>query len=140
MQYETSAEIDAPQDLIWAVLVDVERWPQWTASTTRVESTHGTALAIGSRVRIKQPRTPLSTWEVTDLDPGRSFTWQNVRRGVTTVATHRLAVTPGKRVLVTLTVSQSGALASIVGLLSSDMIRRYIQMEAEGLKRRSEAG
>ena len=37
MDYETSVEIGAASEEVWRVLTDVERWPEWTASMTRVE-------------------------------------------------------------------------------------------------------
>ncbi|WP_202513189.1 hypothetical protein [Streptomyces sp. SID3343] len=38
----------------------------------------------------------------------------------------------------TLTLQQSGLLAPVVGMLAGGLTRRYLRMEAEGLKQRSE--
>jgi len=32
MDFETTIEIDATRDEVWAVLLDVEKWPEWTKS------------------------------------------------------------------------------------------------------------
>jgi hypothetical protein len=41
---------------------------------------------------------------------------------------------------VTLSLDQQGFLAPVVSRLTGARIRRYVQMEADGLKRRSESG
>jgi hypothetical protein len=43
-------------------------------------------------------------------------------------------------VAVTLGIRESGPLAPVTGLLLPGLIRRYVQMEADGLKHRCEAG
>ena len=44
------------------------------------------------------------------------------------------------RVTVTLTLDQEGFLAPVVWRLTGSRSRRYVQMEADGLKRRCESG
>jgi uncharacterized membrane protein len=138
VEYRTSIEIDAPAEKVWAVLADVERWPEWTKSMQRVDLVEGSELQRGTKVRIKQPRLPAMVWEVTELEPDRDFTWQATSGGVTSIGSHRLSVTPANRVVADLSFRQTGMLASLVGLFTSGVTRRYAQMEAEGLKRRSE--
>jgi hypothetical protein len=56
---------------------------------------------------------------------------------VATVGGHR--ITPrGDGVEVTLSIRQTGPLAWLMGLLTSRLTQQYVQMEATGLKRRSE--
>ena len=88
--FETSIDIRAGVDDVWAVLVDVERWPQWTASVSEVRLLGDGPLAVGTRVRIRQPRLPTTVWEVIALEQGRGFTWKAVAPGVVTVADHRV--------------------------------------------------
>jgi len=138
MTYETTITIDAPADEVWAVLTDVERWPEWTASMQKVERRSEGDLTVGARIRIKQPHLPAITWDVTDIDPGRRFSWTASSPGVTTVADHRLERLDDSAVAVHLAIRRSGPLAGVVDRLLAGVTRRYVGMEAEGLKRRCE--
>ena len=77
MELRTSIDVAAAPDRVWAVLVDVERWPEWTESVTSVRLLGTAPLAVGSRAEISQPRIPTGTYTVTAVEPGRSFTWGN---------------------------------------------------------------
>lgn len=136
MDYETSIDIDAPRERVWDVLADMERWPEWTASMRSLRYVGGNRLAVGSRVRIRQPRLPTVVWEVTEVTPQESFSWTAKSAGITTVAVHRLTPRSTGGVTVSLGIRQRGALAWLVGLLTAGMTRRYVRMEADGLKHR----
>jgi uncharacterized protein YndB with AHSA1/START domain len=137
LHYETTVEIDATPDEVWRVLTDIERWPEWTPSMTRVERLDEGPFQVGSTARVKQPRLPPTVWRVTDLEPGQSFSWTASGPGVTTLAGHR--ITPrSEGVGVTLSIRQTGPLAWLARLITSRLTARYVQMEANGLKRRSE--
>ena len=69
-------EIDASAGVVWDVFVDVERWPEWTASVERIVALDGPAIEVGNRFEIKQPRMPTLVWEVTEVRPGVSWTWR----------------------------------------------------------------
>ena len=139
MNYEMTFEIAAPPELVWATLVDVERWPEWTRSMREVTKLDGDELAAGKSVRVRQPRMPALTWEVTEFDPGKSFAWRSSSPGITTLGTHLVQSTAGNRTAVTLGIHQSGPLAPTVALLSGGRTKRYVQMEADGLKTRCES-
>jgi hypothetical protein len=70
MEYLISADIDAPPDVVWAVMSDGERWHEWTASVTSVRLLDSGPLRIGSRALIRQPRFPPAVWKVTAPSPG----------------------------------------------------------------------
>ncbi len=133
----SSVAIDAPADLVWDVFTDVEKWPEWTASVTRLTGLDGPQIAVGRRFEIKQPRMPKLVWTVTDVDPGASWTWVQRSPGGLTSARHEVAAN-GNGALVRQELEQRGPVGSLVGLLMRGMTQRYLALEAQGLKARSE--
>src|SRR4051794_26933171 len=135
---DCGVEIDAPADVVWDVFSDVERWSEWTASVTRLVALDGPGLAVGKRFEIKQPRMPKLVWEVTELTPGQSWTWVQRSPGGRTVASHDVIAESEHRTRVRQRLDQGGPLGALVGLLMRGMTRRYLELEAAGLKARSE--
>ncbi|GAA2576016.1 SRPBCC family protein [Actinomadura fulvescens] len=138
MHHEVTVEINAPRETVWALLEDVERWPEMTASIKRVERLTEGPFGEGSRARVHQPGLPAAVWTVTDFAPGRAFTWTARTPGVTTVASHDITSHPDGTVSVRLGLDQSGPLAFLVALLAGRRARRYVAMEAAGLKQKAE--
>jgi uncharacterized membrane protein len=134
---ESAIEIGAPAALVWDVFSDVERWPEWTASVTTLTALDGSGLAVGRRFAIKQPRLPKLVWEVTALVEGKSWTWEQRSPGGRTIAVHDVEP-QGGRTLVRQRLDQQGPVGSLVGRLMSGTTKRYLELEAQGLKARSE--
>ena len=80
--------IATPPERVWAVVVDVERWPERIPTVDGVERLDAGPLAVGSRTRLQQPRLPTAVWTVTQLADGSSYTWESSSPGVTVTATH----------------------------------------------------
>ena len=135
---ESSVEIDAPTAVVWDVFADVERWPEWTASVERIVALDGSGIEVGKRFEIKQPRLPNLVWEVTKVDPGVSWTWRQRSAGGSTLATHEVLAAGADRTLVRQRIDQRGPAGVVVGVLMRRLTRRYLELEAQGLKRRSE--
>jgi uncharacterized membrane protein len=131
-----SIAIDAPIEVVWAVFTDVERWPTWTRSVTSVELIDG-PMRLGARARIRQPRLPTVVWEVTKWEPGRSWTWTAKSPGARTEASHVLTAS-GSRTIAEQSIIPSGPLGRLAALVWRSLTRRYLAMEAAGLKQRSE--
>ena len=72
------------------------------------------------------------------LEPNRSWTWQNRAPGATTVAHHILTETSDGYTHVALSIDQRGVIGRPMGWLLKRLTRRYLRLEAEGLRRRSE--
>ena len=71
-------------------------------------------------------------------EPGRSFEWTNVTPGLTSVGRHRVDASGAAGSRVTLSIAWSGVLAPLIRALYGGLSRRYVDTEAEGLKRRCE--
>ena len=139
MQFETTVEIDVPAEAVWSALVDVPRWPEWTESMQDVRWLDDGGIRVGARARVKQPGMPPLTWTVTALDPGREFDWEASSPGVKTIGGHTVGSSGAQASTLTLSLTQSGVLARLVGALTGARTRKYVQMEANGLKRAAES-
>jgi uncharacterized protein YndB with AHSA1/START domain len=134
---DITVRVAAAPERVWELLADVENWPSWTPSVTSITRLDDGPLRVGSRVRIKQPRLPVTTWTVTELSPGESFTWIAVGPGFRTTASHRIhPAEPGS--VVTLVLDQNGLIGRLIGRLTTGLTNRYLTMEGNGLKDRAE--
>jgi uncharacterized protein YndB with AHSA1/START domain len=135
--FEITVEIAAPPERVWKVMTDVELWPEWTESVQSVKRLDTGPFRVGSRARVKQPKFLPAIWKVTELDPGRSFTWVTRSPGMVASGRHRVEPTArGSRA--TLSVAYGGILAGLVAKLLAGITDRYLMFEAAGLKQRSE--
>jgi uncharacterized membrane protein len=139
MRFETSIEIDATQQRVWDVLTDVEAWPQRIETVDAVELLTPAPMTKGSRVRLRQPKLPEGTWDVTAWDAPASFEWTQKEGGITNVAGHRVEALGDGRARLTLTLDMSGLLVPIFGRLYAGLTNRYMTLEAEGMKRAAES-
>ncbi|BBY63640.1 SRPBCC family protein [Mycolicibacterium helvum] len=138
MLSSSSVDIDAPADLVWDVFTEVESWPDWTASVTRLTGLDGPQIAVGRRFEITQPRMPKLIWTVTEVVPGTSVTWLQRSPGGLTTARHQVSAVGGCATQARQELEQRGILGSLVGVLMRGMTQRYLTLEAQGLKARSE--
>ncbi|TCK27385.1 SRPBCC family protein [Pseudonocardia endophytica] len=129
--------VDADAEQLWAVVADPASWPEWTASMTSVQLLDG-RLEVGARARVVQPGLPPSLWTVTELVPGESFVWATTSGGVTTVGSHLVRKRDGGRSRIELGLDMRGLLAPVLNLLMGKRFRRYVTMEADGLKAAAE--
>ena len=139
MHYEQSIDIAAPPAVVWAVLTDVPRWPEWTRSERSAQPVDDGPFQVGSRAKLGVAGSPQVTiWEVTALREGESFVWENTSLGLHNIAGHYIETSDaGSRVR--LTVDMSGLLSVVMRPYLAYVTRRNVAWEAEGLKRRSES-
>ncbi len=140
MRFEKSIEIDAPQRRVWDVLSDVEAWPRRIETVDTVELLTPPPITTGSRVRLKQPKLPEGTWDVTAWDAPSFFEWTQKTGGVISVAGHRVEAIDDDRSRLSLTLDMNGLLIPIMMLFYKDLTNRYMTLEAEGMKRAAESG
>ena len=136
--YCVCVQIAAPPAQVWTVMSDVERWHEWTPTIRSVRRTNAGPFRIGARARVHQPKLPPADWIVTALDDGREFTWESRAPGIRVVARH-LVESSGDGSRVTLSIQYRVMVGNLFGRLTAGFNRRYIALEADGLKRRAEA-
>jgi hypothetical protein len=139
MRFEHSIDIDATQQRVWDVLSDLEAWPERIETVDLVELLTPAPIREGSRVRLKQPRLPEGTWEVTVWDAPSFFEYRQRSGGVTTVAGHRVEALGEGRSRLTLTLDMRGLLVPVVALFYRGLTNRYMTIEAQGMKRAAES-
>ena len=135
--FTVSVDIAALPARVWDVMSDVERWHEWTPSITRIRRLSGGPFAVGSRAVVRQPKFPPAVWKVTDLQPGREFTWVSTAPGLRVAGIHRVEPAGGGA-HATLDVEIGGLFGGMWARLTGALTERYIAMEAAGLKARSE--
>jgi uncharacterized membrane protein len=135
--FSIAIDIEASPHEVWAVMSDVERWHEWTTSITRVVRLDAGPFSVGSRSRVRQPGLPPAVWQVTEVQADTGFTWVSRGPGLRVAGRHWITPRPtGSRA--TLALHYGGALGSLLARLLRSMNDRFLQLEATGLKRRSE--
>jgi len=139
MHFDTAIDIQAPPDRVWATVQDIEHWHEWTPTVISVRPLDPGPLAVGTRAVVRQPKLLPACWQVTEIEPGRSFTWSTRGPGVLVTARHSIKPV-GSHCRVMLSLDFSGIFGSIAGGLTRGLNVRYLALEAQGFKKYVEAG
>jgi uncharacterized membrane protein len=140
LEIEVPVEIAAAPKRVYAVIEDVERWPEWTASVQSVKRLDNRPSGVGGRAEVRQRKLPKATLEVTAIEPGRGFDWEASGPGIHTVGGHWVEPKPDGGSLVRLSVKSTGPATWLLGWWFRRITERYVRMEAAGLNARAEAG
>ena len=136
-RFSISIDITAPPARVVEVMTDVERWHEWTPSVRSIRRFGAGPFAVGTRMLIRQPRLPPAMWKVTAIEPGTSFESVSRSPGLRVVARHGvIAIAGGSRA--TLSIELQGLFGGVFGRLTKNLTERYLDLEARGLKARSE--
>ncbi|HVY93959.1 MAG TPA: SRPBCC family protein [Bryobacteraceae bacterium] len=137
--FETTIEIQAPPDRIWAAMRDIERWSEWTPSVIDIRLLDHGPIAVGTRAMVRQPKLLPAIWTITNFEEGRSFTWITRGPGLRVTARHSIE-RAANHSRVMLSLDFSGLLGSVFARLTRDLNARYLDLEARGLKEYAESG
>jgi len=137
--FSATVEIAAPPERVWAVMQDVERWHEWTASIRSVKLLGGGPFGVGRRAVVRQPKLPPALWTVTEVAAERGFTWVSGAPGMRVTGRHTVEPS-GSGTRATLSIHYGGFFGPVLAWLTRGVNERYLAMEAAGLKRRSEDG
>jgi uncharacterized protein YndB with AHSA1/START domain len=133
MRYETSTTTAAEPSRLWAVLSDVERWPEWIEVYEEVRRRTSGPLAQGEQVHVKQKGLAAGDWTVTELDEGHVFAWTSRQPGVRIVGRHVVSPEPDGGSRLTLELEMSGWLSGPVGAVLGKKSRSYVDLECTRL-------
>jgi len=139
MDYDKATDTTATLDRAWTALAAVTTLPAWTPSMSTVTPLDGDTLGEGRRFRIKQPGFPPVVWRVSEVREGESFVWEAHSPGLHTVAYHRVSPNADGTTRITIGVQQTGVLAGLMAALTGSRTRRYLELEAAGLKAAAES-
>ena len=72
--FSHTVRVGAPPEAVWALWTDVAGWPRW--DTELDSASLDGPFAAGARGRLVPKRGPSARFTVTELDPGRSYTFE----------------------------------------------------------------
>lgn len=133
MRYETSTTTSAEPSRLWAVVTDVEKWPEWIEVYQEVRRARSGELEVGASAHVKQKGLAGGDWTVTAIDEGRSFVWESRQPGVRIVAWHEVTAEPSGGSRLTLGMELSGWASGIAGVLTGRKARSYVDLECARL-------
>lgn len=130
---EDKIDIQAAQELVWQVTIDVESWPLWSPAMEKIVLKDSGDFKSGSSVLIKQKLLPETRWAVTELTPDKSFSWKAKVLGIEMVAMHILI--PGDSgVTSILRMEMLGWMIRLFGPVMKKLVARALKEENWGLK------
>ena len=133
MILEDNIDIQAAQQLVWQVTIDVESWPLWSPAMEKIVRKDSGDFNAGSSALIKQKLLPETRWVVTELTPNKSFSWKAKVLGIEMVATHIL-IPGGSGVTSVLRIEMLGWMIRLFGPVMKKLVARALKEENWGLK------
>lgn len=131
MPIEHELIIPADVEAVWAMTVDVERWPSLTPTVTSVERLGTEPFGVGSQACIVQPKQRPRVWTVTRFEPGRHFEWSAKIGTVTMTGGHHLSPVEGGTSN-RLTLELAGFGSRLLGMVAGKQLLAAITTENEG--------
>jgi len=104
MRFSSSIEVDAPVNKVWALIDELEKWPQWMLSIRRIERVSEGPLAVGSQISVTAKVGSLSVtllMTIIEFLPERSVVMQGKALGTNLTRFYYFEPVNGKRVTVT---------------------------------------
>ena len=126
-----------PPERLWELASDVERWGDRLPTVDAVRTLGSGPTRVGSRFEVRQPKLPKAVWEVTEWEPGRSFTWVSTSPGIRSTAVHSVRE-DGEGSRLDLSLEWSGLLSPVLRALIGRKARGMVELEAETFARLAE--
>ena len=112
MRFESSIDINAPVNKVWALIDRLEEWPQWMLSIKKIERVSKGPLTIGSQLAVTAKVSGLTVtllMTITEFVPERTVVMQGKTLGTNLTRFYNLEPVNGKT-KVTIGGDVSGAL------------------------------
>jgi carbon monoxide dehydrogenase subunit G len=139
MRFESSIDINAPVDKVWALIDNLEKWPQWMPSIKKIERISKGPLAAGSQLSVTAKVSGLTVtllMTITEFVPERNVVMEGKALGTKLTRFYTLEPVNGKT-KVTIGGDVSGALAWLAcrgGQVVSAEIAQAAKKKVEGLE------
>jgi carbon monoxide dehydrogenase subunit G len=137
MRFESSIDIDAPAERVWALVDKLEEWPQWMPSIEKIEIISRGPLSAGSQLSVTAKVSGLTVrllMTITELVPQRSVVLEGRTLGIKLTRFYALEPTNGRTKL-SVGGDVSGALAWLArrgGQKISTEIATAVKTKIEG--------
>jgi uncharacterized membrane protein len=139
MRFESSIDINAPAEKVWALVDKLEEWPQWMPSIKKIERLSGGPLTVGSQLSVTAEVSGLTVtllMTITEFVPQRSVVLEGKALGTKLTRFYNLEPVNSKT-KVTIGGDVSGALAWLArrgGQEVSVEIAQAVKKRVEGLE------
>ena len=139
MRFESSIDINAPAEKVWALIDKLEEWPQWMPSIKKIERLSKGPLTVGSQLSVTAKVSRLTVkllMTITEFVPERTVVLEGKALGTKLTRFYTLEPVNGKT-KVTIGGDVSGALAWLAcrgGQAVSAEIAQAVKKKVEGLE------
>jgi carbon monoxide dehydrogenase subunit G len=136
MRFESSIDINAPAEEVWALIDKLEEWPQWMPSIKKIERVSKVPLTAGSQLSVTVKVSGLTVtllMTITEFIPERNVVMQGKALSTKLTRFYTLVPLDGKT-KVTIGGEVSGALAWLArrgGQAVSDEIAQAVKKRIE---------
>lgn len=147
MEVRLSIDIAAPPEKVYAVGMDIERWPELVTAITKTEILGDGPIAIGTEfreTRMMWGREASEVMTIADLKPPYRYLFTAENHGTSYVTDHVIEERPGggSRLTVIFTGKARTIMAHLLmplGLLLAGSIKKQLMGDLQDLKRAIEA-
>ena len=138
-EYETSATIDAPPDLVWKALTDAASYGDWNSEIVGIDGTLARDARIRAHVKLGSGAVRKVPQRVTAFEASRTMVWEGGLPFALFVGRRTFTLTPrGEGTEFRMHLRMSGPLAAMI-LRSVGNRQPEIDRFSRGLKARAEA-
>ena len=99
MRFESSIDINAPAEKVWALIDKLEEWPQWMPSIKKIERLSKGPLTVGSQLSVTAKVSRLTVkllMTITEFVPERTVVMQGKALGTNLTRFYTLEPVNGK--------------------------------------------